>query len=256
MEDKHLEILTRFKLSRTSAKIYLTLLELKKAGADTIAKKISNYKPNVYEALDKLVNKGLATYVFEGKKKSYMPINPEKLISTLEESKQKEIEKYEELKKDLQTILPEILSKYKNEKEKDSFEIYRNKEGYRALILEILRENPKFWKGFGNLQVQKFFPYDFKRWFKNIEIRLFSTKSKEMNERIKEAKKTTKVAIKWLPEELQMPVVWTIFGNNLLILIYEPDIIALRIKSEQVVKTFSSQFEYLWKKYSKTFNSN
>jgi len=68
--------------------------------------------------------------------------------------------------------------------------------------------------------------------------------------RLKEAKRFTKVEIKFLPEEVYMQMVWTLFGDNLLILIYEPEIIALRIKSEPIVKTFSSQFDYLWKKHN------
>ncbi len=79
---------------------------------------------------------------------------------------------------------------------------------------------------------------------------LFATKSNEFSRRFKEAKKTTKVNVVWLPEDIFMPIVWTLFGDNLLILVYEPEIIALRIRSRQIVNTFSSQFDYLWKKHS------
>ena len=79
---------------------------------------------------------------------------------------------------------------------------------------------------------------------------LFSNRNETVMNRLKEAKKTTSVKIIWLPEEVQMEVVWTLFGENLLILIYEPDIISIRIKSKRVVKTFSQQFDYLWKKHS------
>ena len=78
---------------------------------------------------------------------------------------------------------------------------------------------------------------------------LFSVKSEAFSKRLKEAKRFTKIEIKFLPEEIYMQMVWTLFGENLLILIYEPEIIALRIKSETIVKTFSSQFDYLWKKH-------
>ena len=117
------------------------------------------------------------------------------------------------------------------------------------MIMDILHEKPKYWKGFGNLQVQEFFPYDFPKWFKKTKFMLFSTKSEIVLKRLKEATKTTKVEIKWLPKELYMPIVWTLFGSNLLLLIYEPEIIALRIKSEQIVNTFSNQFDYLWNTY-------
>ena len=129
------------------------------------------------------------------------------------------------------------------------FEIYRGRKAYKAIINEIVGERPKYWKGFGNFQIQAFFPIDFKKWFKSIEIKLFSTKSDEVIKRMEAAKETTKVEVTWLPQEVYMPIVWVVFGENVLIIIYEPDLILMRIKSEQVVKTFSNQFDYLWGKY-------
>ena len=69
---------------------------------------------------------------------------------------------------------------------------------------------------------------------------LFSTKSEDIIKRMKEAEKTTKAEVAWLPKEVYMPIVWVVFGNNVLIIIYEPDLILMRIKSEQVVKISSS----------------
>ena len=75
---------------------------------------------------------------------------------------------------------------------------------------------------------------------------LFSTKSNVVIKRLNSASESVNVEIKWLPKNVYMPIVWTLFGENLLILIYEPEIIALKIKSKQIVKTFSNQFHYLW----------
>lgn len=243
------QLLIKFNISPTATKVYLALLEIGKASADKIAKKAGTYKANVYDALERLEENGLVSHTIEENKKLYLPTNPEKLISTAEEIKRKTLENYEDLKKDLEKVMPELLLKYKSIKEKELFEIYRGKKAYRAMINEIIKERPKFWKGFGNLQVQEYFPYDFVRWFQKVKFMLFATQSDQVLKRLKEAKKITKVEIKWLPKEIYMPIVWTIFGSNLLILVYEPDIVALRIKSAQIVKTFTHQFEYLWKKH-------
>lgn len=252
MIENYAGVLEKFHISRTAAKVYLALLELGKSGADGIAKKAGTYKANVYDSLGKLIEIGLVTYVIEGKKKLYIPTDPNKLLDAADESKEKAIENCELLKKDLEKIIPYLSEKYSRIKDKEIFEIYLGKKGYRAMIREILREKPKQWKGFGNIQVQEFFPNEFERWFRNINMMLFSTPSEIVKKRLKEAKKTAKIKIIWVPEDIQMQVVWTLFGNNLLILLYEPEIIAIRIKSSQVVKTFSDQFDYLWKKHSRT----
>jgi len=246
---EYIALLQKLDLSPTAAKVYISLLELGKASADKIAKRAETYKANVYDALERLAQLGLATHVFEENKKLFVATNPEKLPQIAEEFKEKQIIKIEELKNELKNVMPQLKAKYESVKEKELFEIYRGRKAYKAIINEIVSEKPKFWKGFGNFQIQAFFPIDFKKWFKSIEIKLFSTKSDEIVKRMEAAKETTKVEVIWLPQEVYMPIVWVIFGENVLIIIYEPDLIVMRIKSEQVIKTFSNQFDYLWGKY-------
>lgn len=243
--------LQKFNISPTAAKVYISLLELGKSSADKIAKRAETYKANTYDALEKLAQIGLASYVFEENKKLFIATNPEKLPIIVEDMQEKQSLRIEELKKEMKELMPQLKAKYESVKERELFEIYRGRKAYKAIINEILKERPNCWKGFGNLQIQALFPIDFKRWFKNIPIRLFSTKSEDVIKRAAAAKETTNVDIIWLPKEVYMPIVWVIFGKNVLIITYEPDIILIRIKSEQVVETFSNQFDYLWRKYSK-----
>jgi hypothetical protein len=87
------------------------------------------------------------------------------------------------------------------------------------------RSAPDGWsvEGFGNIQIKEFFPNEFSLWFKNIKLRLFSTKSEEVIKRLDDAKKDVDIKITWLPKEVYMPIVWVIFGDNVLIIIYEPE---------------------------------
>ena len=243
-------LLQKFGLSPTAAKVYLALLELGQGSADKIAKRANTYKANTYDAIDKLEELGLSTYIYEGNKKQFIPTNPEKLPQILENMKKKELGKMEEMKKDITELMPQLKAKYGSIKEKELFEVYRGRKAYKLVIEEILKEKPKLWKGFGNFQIQEAFPLEYQRWFRKVPFRLFSTKTKKVEALRKEASKTCDVKVTWLPEEIYMPIVWVVFGNNVLIIIYEPDLIMMRIKSEQVVKTFSNQFDYLWKKYN------
>ena len=192
MKEEHARILTQFNLSPTSAKVYLTLLELGKSSADKLSKKAGTYKANVYDALERLIEKGLASAIIEGNKKLYSPTNPEKLSQMIQEAKQEKIKVYEDFEQKIKQIIPELLIKYKSKKEKDLFEIYKGKQGYRAMIAEIVKENPKYWKGFGNLQVQEHFPYDFPRWFRNVKIHAFLSKIRSICKKTERGKKIHK----------------------------------------------------------------
>jgi sugar-specific transcriptional regulator TrmB len=245
------ELLQQFNISPTAAKVYLALLELGKATADKIAKRAKTYKANVYDAIERLQEVGLATYIHEENKKFFLPTNPEKLPQLIKELEEKQQQQTNELKKDLKNILPQLNAKYNSIKQKELFEVYRGRKAYKAVINEILKEKPKVWKGFGNFQVLEAFPIEYGRWFKHVPFKLFSNKDPKINTLYKEAQKHTKVEVTWLPKDVYMPIVWVVFGDNVLIIIYEPDLIVMRIKSDQVIKTYSNQFDYLWEKYNK-----
>ncbi len=243
-KEKIIRIIEKFDLSHTASRIYFELVQIGKSSADRIAKKAGTYKPNTYDALERLIEGGLVSYVIENNKRYYIPTNPEKLTDILQENKKEALEGYDRDKLELDNILPALTASYLSVSNTEIFEIYKGREGYKALVNDIIREKPTYWKGFGNLQFVDYFPQYFKRWFSNVRVRLFSLKTTEVEERLKLAKGLD-VQLKYLPK-FQMPIVWTIFGENLLIIIYEPEIICFRIKAEQVVKTFANQFDYLW----------
>ena len=244
-------LLTSAGISPSAAKVYLTLLELGRSSADSIAKRAGMYKANTYDALQRLQEQGFVTTLTEANKRFFVPTSPEKLPQLVDEQKKQQDAQLDTLKEELQKILPQLQAKYESIKETELFEVYRGRKAYKAVLNEISAEKPREWKGFGNLQVQEYFPVEFQRWFKHVHIRLFSQQQTAVQKRLIEARKTSNAEICWLPKEIFMPIVWTIYGKNLLIIMYEPDIILLRIQSTDVVKTFSQQFEYLWKKNKK-----
>src|SRR3989338_2273168 len=211
-DDDYALVLQEFGISPTAAKVYLALLDLGKASADGIAKKIGGYKANVYDALDRLAEAGLASFIIEERKKLYFPTNPAMLEDVAEERKEKALEDCKELKHEIERIMPFLSSRFESSKQKEVYEIYKGRKAFRGLIIDILKEKPAYWKGFGNLQVQEFFPIDFNKWFKNTKFTLFANKTPEVLHRLEEAAKTTVVEIKWLPEALPITTVWTLFG--------------------------------------------
>lgn len=255
MKNRFDEVLAKLNLSQTASRVYIALLETGKATADTVAKKAKTYKPNAYDALAKLEHAGLVASMTEGKKRFFLPTNPEKIEAVLDEKEHQELLNFELARKSFHESLPALLASYNSTKEKDVFEVYRGKQAYKTLINEILKEKrdndsgqrqPFGWKGFGNLQVYDLFDLEFHRWFKDIPMKLFSARTEDVIRRYEEARHIAKLEIKWLPKDMYMPIVWVVFGSNVLIAIYEPEIIVMRIKSRQTVQTFSNQFDYLW----------
>jgi sugar-specific transcriptional regulator TrmB len=117
MQTSDLELLG---LNRSEAKVYLALLELGSATSGVITDKAQVSPSKIYWVLEKLLQKGLASYILKGKTKFYSAASPQKLSDYLEEERKK-IDEREEALKDL---LPELVELQKLAEEPQQAEIF------------------------------------------------------------------------------------------------------------------------------------
>ena len=128
MELKKLE---KLGLNSSEAKIYLALLDLREAQAGEISKKTQINRTTVYDSVERLIERGLVTYVIQANKKVFQAVAPEKILEIIKEQ--------EETAKE---ILPELESRFKASKEKEESVIYKGRkgikigEGYRLEYLQ------------------------------------------------------------------------------------------------------------------------
>ena len=89
---QEISILEELGLTEKEAKLYLALLELGQATSSDLIKKLDYYSKTVYELLEKLMKKGLVSYVIKSNIKYFGAVNPEKFLDILkEEENDKEI---------------------------------------------------------------------------------------------------------------------------------------------------------------------
>jgi len=72
-------------LSPNEAKIYETLLYAGEAGVSEISVKSKVHRRNVYDALSRLVEKGLVFTIFQKGENRYQSVTPDKLMEILRE---------------------------------------------------------------------------------------------------------------------------------------------------------------------------
>ena len=124
------KILQRLGLSLNEAKIYEALLELKESSAGEVSSKTKIHRRNVYDTLNRLIDKGLVFPTLSKGENLYSPVDPDKLTEFI---KEKQI--------DLDSILPELRAKYKARQASQEAYIYRGLEGMKNYMRDILREN-------------------------------------------------------------------------------------------------------------------
>ena len=94
-------------LTENETKIFLTLLDLGSSLAGIISRKSGIHRRSVYDAIDRLIEKGLIGYIVKNNRKYFEAVNPSILLNLLKEKEES-----------IKEILPQLESKFNLTKEK------------------------------------------------------------------------------------------------------------------------------------------
>ncbi len=123
------EVLETLGLSKNESKVYLTLLEVGNSNVGKIAEKSKLYRPNIYDALDRLKRKGLVNYVSVENKKKYQAAEPEHLLNIL---RQKETM--------LQGILPQLNLNHQLANQKVEVQVFEGVPAIRNITRRFVEQ--------------------------------------------------------------------------------------------------------------------
>ncbi len=115
-------------LSPNEAKIYESLVETGEAGISKIAVSAKIHRRNAYDAIARLIDKGLVFEIFSSSENLYNAVDPDKLTELLAE-KQTSLGK----------ILPDLKKKFTRRIAPEEAYIYRGLEGQKNLWRDVLR---------------------------------------------------------------------------------------------------------------------
>jgi len=232
-----IKILQDAGLSNTEVKVYLALLELGSALAGEITKKSEVNRTNVYDALERLIEKGLVTYVISANRKMFEPVNPEKLQVILKERQ-----------KHLDSIMQELQLRYKASKSKEEATIFKGKKGIKSIFEDILRENKSLFVYGAESRFTNIFPAYQRDWNKmraklGIKVKIIYNE-KVRQRKIKERLKL--LEMKFLPKEYDFPSTIMIYGDKAVTIVWTELPFGFMIKSKDAVKSNMNFFEILW----------
>jgi sugar-specific transcriptional regulator TrmB len=115
-------------LSPNEAKIYEALVEHGESGISQIAVNAQIHRRNAYDAVSRLIDKGLVFLIVSQKENRYNAVDPEKLNEFLAE-KQTELDK----------ILPRLKKKFHQREAPQEAYIYRGLEGQKNIFRDLVR---------------------------------------------------------------------------------------------------------------------
>ncbi|MFT4311459.1 MAG: TrmB family transcriptional regulator [Candidatus Woesearchaeota archaeon] len=226
------ENLIKLDFTKSEAKILIFLLHNNKSTASKVSKETQINRTTTYDILNRLMEKGLISYVIKSNIKYFMTKN----LDLLEKQYK---EKYEWAKE-----LTIKLNNLKQENE-ELTEIYEGIKGIRSILKDIL--NHSEYVAFGSsgkiLEVMK---HDFLQFQKEKKKR--KIKSRILQNKInKDLQQIAYAQIKFFQKSEESPVTTIIYGNKVAILTWGLTPNAILIESEIISKQFKHHFEHLWK---------
>lgn len=237
-------ILEEAGLAGNEVKVYLALLDLGSALAGEITKKSGVNRTNVYDALDKLIEKGLACYVIKANRKYFEAASPERIIKYLEE-REEEIKRKREL---VNSVLTDLETRRKLSKEPQEATIYKGKKGLKSIAEDVLKTKNELLVFGAEGKFVEIFTHYAEQWHMRrgtlkIPVKII------YDEKIRAKKSKAKFQIlqmRFNANVYDTPATTWIYGDKTAIIVWSDQPIATLIRSKDVADSYRQFFNILW----------
>lgn len=247
-----IKVLEEIGLSRNEIKIYFALLELDQASATPIVKKSGIPNSKVYPTLEKLIQKGLVSFVVKNRVKYFQASEPENFLDLLEK-KEIQISRQKETIKDL---IPDIKKRREINSDKQEATVYEGIKGVKAAFDEILsnlKSGDKYYVfTLGNelekVELKSFFRnFHAKRIKRNISVKFIANTS--LRGIFEEHHNYKKISIKYSNQTFPSGIF--IFADKVMTVVWEKKPTAFVITSKNNYEKYKEFFEESWKNAKK-----
>src|SRR3989338_4393433 len=153
-------------LSDGQIAVYSATLELGTSTLNSIHEKTGIERRNIYDILNKLIEKGFISYTVERGKKTYQSTHPNNIKEQLKIKEKALLE--------IENQLPQINALFNTSKPNIRAEVYRGNDAIKALLNESLEYKETYWIG-GNSGIES---TKLKNWFKHWMARRVEKKRK------------------------------------------------------------------------------
>lgn len=234
------ENLSKLGFSPSEIKIYLHLIQTGSSYPKKISAETKINRTNVYEALDRLIAKGVISYIIKNNIKWFEAKKPESILTLIKE-------KEEEIAKSKNQILKEI-AKLSSNQNIPSLEanIFIGKRGLRMIFEEILETKKDIAIFASELQFKKIFGPYFELWHKKriaLEIIQRSIFPKQFENKLK---KRDLLTYKFVDNKYINPTTTILYGDTCIFIQWSEEPIAIKINNKEIVKSHLNYFNMLW----------
>ena len=235
------DILEEFGLTNLEIKIYKMLLNHGASSVSDISQKTGIHRRNVYDCLERLIQKGLVGYMKENNTKVYSITHPKKLL-----------DKIHQREKELNKVLPELIAKFNVVTDKKETLFFRGKEGLKQIFEDQIQTGKEVLVNATTTDVHKilryFFPkYQVLRKEQKIHTRMIFDTSYRTKQSAMEIQKLPLCRVRYVKDFNKSPMSQYVYGDNVAIVVWSDDPIAILIRQKEIAQGFRENFELVWK---------
>ena len=237
------EIFREIGFTERETKVYIALLELGSSTIGPIANKTRIQPSKVYETLDRLIDKGLVSYVIISKTKHFQASAPKEILNLIEERKRK-----------FKDILEELELKQHYSKSKQIAVVNEGFKAFKAMfnrIADEIKPGEHYWAFAFKYEYQSppvslfLMKFHQKLEEKRVDDRLIGHIS--VKEDIKRSFRGNKnMKIKFTNNDTPLGVI--IIKNKVINLVWGERPTAIEITSEQIHEQYKKFFAEIWNK--------
>ena len=242
----YLDILQELGLSPNESKIYEALLELGESSVSSIATRTNVHRRNVYDAVNRLVEKGVIIPVIESKENRYIPIEPNKFLEILEE---KRIQ--------LEKVLPSMQETYAEKSVPEGIYIYKGKEGLKNIARDILRVGEtcytiggkSIWTIPASVIFGEYLTLRHPKWSK---IKFYTLCDAGVRNKFEKMEKDSNMLFRFLPEKYSSASALDIYGDRVVtytgkgVDTLEERLTIFMMISKKVADSYKQWFQFMW----------
>ena len=225
-------------LTDKQIKVYLALLQLGGGTVQAIAQAAGIKRPTTYLVLNELTRLNLAVEIPKKGKKTYIAENPDRLQ-----------ENYNQKRKTLSEILPQLIGMYKLKSEAPQVLLYEGREGIAQVYQMIATEANEAWWLADLGYIHTHFPEVTKLFLQLIRTKKF--RQREINflnpEALAYVRRVHSDRFTARFTKLPIAIDLAIFGNRVAIFSLKQRLYAVVIQDQLIVESLRTFYELAWR---------
>lgn len=246
-----LETLRKIGFTEKEAKVYIQLIHLGAQPVSTIAEKAEINRTTTYDIISTLTKKGLISSIRKGSTTYFKAIDPKNLLSYLEREKVEQTKKIEKQQKEIESLLPALISLENPESTKPKVTFYEGEKGLRQAYEDTLTSSETI-LAYANVEdmhmgLPNFFPEYYQRRGveKKIHIKCIAPDNQTSMDRHKKDKKENREMALIPSKEYDFSPEINIYDDKVLYASWREKM-AIIIKSKEIADFHKKMYKLCW----------